>query len=386
MAEVGQKIIVMDNGSGITKVGFAGDNKPSAVFPGVVGHPFRKGVMLGARNQDEYVGYEAQRRRSVLSLKHPIERGVVTCWEGLRLLWHHCFYTVLRAAPEEHKLLITEVPFNPPNNRERMAEILFEEFEVPTLCITIPAHLALFASGPTSGLVVDSGDSVTHAVAVCGGRVESPTIFRMNVGGQDLSERLGSLVLARHGRSLVGTASERSALCAMKERLCFVSRDLASDKMAGAALEHSHEMPDGTYINIGVERFMCPEALFQPGVLGPSSPSLQQAIVTCIEKSDTQMQETLYNNIILAGGNTLFPGLAERLKLEVARIAPQQYSVKVLAPAERKYAAWLGGSVFACLPMFPKACVTRSRYDECGPRIMHHTSMELPANLRRMTG
>ena len=139
---------------------------------------------------------------------------------------------------------------------------------MPTLCIAFPAHLALFASGPTSGLVVDSGSSVTHAVAVCGGQVESPAILRMNMGGQDLNERLGSLVLSRHGRSLVGTASERSALCAMKERLCFVSQDLSSDKMAGAALEQSHEMPDGTYINIGIERFMCPEALFQPGVLG----------------------------------------------------------------------------------------------------------------------
>ncbi len=370
--------LVVHNGSGNIKAGLAGDAYPRAVFPSIVCRPSSTSVRMACIQQHSYVGDEAQSKRGVLpgvlKLNYPIEHGIVTNWDDMEEIWRHTFYNELRVDPEEHPVLLTEAPLNPKYNRERMMLIMFDSFYVPAVCVVLGAVLSLYASQRSTGIVVHSGDAVSYTVPIYEGHPLLHAILSLDLGGRDLTEYMAK-ILAEHGHFL-GKEIVRD----VKEKHCYIALDFDSETNAASKSSDNYEFLDGQMITVGSPRFRCPEALFQPGFFwGPNqenskSSGIHEITFQSIMKCDVDIRERLYANVVLSGGSTMFNGIGERMTKELVALAPLRMPIKVVAPPERKYSEWIGGSIMAMVDTFEPMFISKDECDDFGPAIVHHKS------------
>ncbi|KAI4130271.1 MAG: hypothetical protein LQ338_001808 [Usnochroma carphineum] len=367
--------IVLDNGSGTIRAGFAGEDLPKCYFPSYVGRPKHVRVLAGALEGNVFIGQRAQELRGLLKIRYPLEHGIVTDWDDMERIWQFVYTEELKTLSEEHPVLLTEPPLNPRTNRDTAAQLLFETFNVPALYTSIQAVLSLYASGRTTGVVLDAGDGVSHAVPVYEGFAMPNSIRRIDVAGRDVTEHMQ--LLFRKSGFVFHTSAEKEVVRAIKEQTCYVAPDPKKEEREwiqhngrpdGKVVEHV--LPDGHKIKIGSERWKAPEILFDPELIGLEYPGIHHIVVDSINRTDMDLRKSLFGNIVLSGGSTLCKGFGDRLLHEVQRLAVKDMRIKIFAPPERKYSTWIGGSILAGLSTFRKMWVNIDQWHE-DPDIIH---------------
>lgn len=359
--------IVIDNGSGTIKAGFAGDQTPRAYFSSIIGVPKVK----KEKNylEKSYIGKEAQEKRGILNLKYPIEHGKVMDWDEMEAIWHHTLNNELRVEPDHHPNLLTDACLNATDNREKMTEIFFEKFKCPAFYVVIQPVLSLYSTGKITGIVAESGDGITQTVPVFEGYVMPHTFERRNFGGRELTDYLIKLLYNR-GHHFTTTA-EKEIVRDIKEKLCCVSIDAYNENtIESQKLEKSYLLPDGQVVYIGSERFMCTEAIFSPDLIGLEMPGIHELIFESLKRVNKSLTKDLLSCVVLAGGNTMYPGIKERMVNELSKLNPDKMNMNVLAPSKRKYSAWKGGSVLASMSTFNSMWITKKEYSEFGMSIL----------------
>ncbi|CAL1264739.1 unnamed protein product [Larinioides sclopetarius] len=369
MDSQGRQVIVCDNGTGFVKCGYAGQNFPSFTFPSLVGRPIiRAAHKIGdieVKDQptdarDLMVGDEASKLRSMLEVAYPMENGIVRNWEDMCHIWDYTFGpNQMNIDPMNCKVLLTEPPMNPLKNREKMIEVMFEKYQFAGAYIAIQAVLALYAQGLLTGVVVDSGDGVTHICPVYEGYALSHLTRRLDIAGRDITRYLIKLLLLR------GYAFNHSAdfetVRMIKEKLCYIGYNIEQEQklaLETTFLVEPYTLPDGRVIKLGGERFEAPEALFQPHLINVEGQGIAELVFNTIQAGDIDIRPELYKHIVLSGGSTMYPGLPSRLEREIKQLYLERvlkgeteklakFKIRIEDPPRRKDMVFIGGSVLA---------------------------------------
>jgi len=379
------KPVVCDNGTGFVKTGYAGDNFPAHIFPSMIGRPLMRyeEEFKDVELKDIMIGDECAKHRAMLETSYPVENGIVKDWEGMKHLWDYTFFERMKIEPKDHKILLTEPPMNPKRNQELMLQNMFETYGFEAAKVNIQAMLVLYAQGLLTGVVVDSGDGVTHIVPVWEGICPPLLIKRLNVAGRHITRYLIKLLQVR------GYAFNRSAdfetVRQIKEKLCYVGYDLEVETrlaLETTTLLSKYTLPDGREIKLDRERFEAPEVLFNPGLLDLESVGMGEMLFNMIQEADIDLRASFYKHIVLSGGSTMYPGLPSRLEKEMREMycerilkgdkkALSKFKLRIEDPPRRKHMVFLGGSVLAdIMKDRPEFWISKAEWEEHGANII----------------
>lgn len=412
--------VVIDIGTGCTKMGFAGNIEPTFMIPTVVANAAKKSTgsvhisqisqtpsAQGLADADFYIGDEAYKLKDLPNylLSSPVSKGRIEHWDDMERFLQQAIFRSLRCVPEDHDFLLTEPPFNTPENRELMAEMMFETFNVNGLYIGVQAVLALYAQAVTeeqyegsspnlTGLVVDSGDGLSHVIPVADGYVITSCIQELQIAGKHVTQFVHDMICDRG--EPVPAEQRMDAARQIKEKHAYLCKDVVEeyqkfdqDPRRFKTLQgHFQKTKQDWKIQIGYERFLAPEIFFHPEIFvdGMTTP-LPQVVDDCISQCPIDYRRRLYSNVVLSGGSTAFQNFKERLQKDVQHLVderlqkaelstgrrPQDIEVLVHGSkkrAQQRYAAWLGGSLLAQEAIFSKMVKTKREYEEVGPACM----------------
>jgi actin-related protein 2 len=384
MDSEGRKIIVCDNGTGFVKCGYggsSGSNFPLHTFPSIVGRPIIRAAQRidDIEVKDLMVGDEANKLRSLLELSYPMENGIVRNWEDMCHVWDYTFYNRMGIDPKNCKILLTEPPMNPLNNRKKMFEMMFEKYGFHSAYIAIQAVLTLYAQGLLTGVVVDIGDGVTHICPVYEGYALPHLTRRLDIAGREVTRYLIKLLLLR-GYAFNHTADFETVRM-LKEKMCYIAYNVEQEQRLAQEttyLTEPYTLPDGRVIKLGGERFEAPEALFQPHLVNIEGQGIAELLFSTINSADLDIRSDLYKHIVLSGGSTMYPGLPSRLERELKQLylervlkgdveKLQKFKIRIEDPPRRKDMVFIGGAVLAdVMKDKPQFWLSKQQYEEMG--------------------
>lgn len=296
MTEEPSKAVVIDTGSGWCKAGVAGDETPACCFPTVISEdPTGESKVL--------VGRAALENRHKNPIFRPVERGRYLDWNALEQIWQHCFIEQLRVDSTEHPVLSTFYPDENKQDKENMTMIFFETFSVPGYYSMSSSVLSLYASGKSTGLVLDSGEEITSVVPIVDGCSHSHCHILQNTGGRDISKYLYRLL----NNSSIDEDNARQ----IKEKRAYICQTEEEYSQLDVS-PMPFELPDGNYIQVTAEPIKATEAIFDPARMGSTEMGVAQMISECIYKVDVDHRKELLSHIVLSGGNTLFKNFSTR--------------------------------------------------------------------------
>jgi len=358
--------IVIDSGGFNIKAGMTGDEHPVSIFSNVVGRPIYNDVM-STRERDFFVGEEALRKRGILKLDFPVERGSVQNWQDMEVVWRHTFENELRTDSKSHPVFLMEPPLNPKWNRERMLDVMFDKFQVPSAFVAVQATLSMYASGRNTGVVLDAGDGVCHTVPIYEGTIIDHAVGRLQLAGKDVTDYLNVLLTQKGG--LPSGLSTIQIVREIKENSSYVLQT-ADSVDSGVS---RYELPDGQVLELGAEMHRCTELLFNPSLVGREDGGVHHLVHGTVNSCDVDIRKDILGNVLLSGGTTCIRGFPERLQNELSKIC--HTDVRVTAPKGRNYSAWEGASMVANSPAFSSRWITKREWEEYGPSIAHKKAM-----------
>ena len=359
--------IIIDLGSGLIKSGFSGEDGPRNIFNSIVGIPKMAGLKVGMEQKERFVGDEAIENLEFMNYFPPIKRGEVADWDKFETLMHYLLYNQMEVVPEEMSVLITETPLSSKENRAKVAEMLFEKFDVEKYHMANSSMLGLFSYGKTSGIVVDSGFNITSTVPIYEGFPLQYASKKINLGGEDISlnlleslkDKLEPSYKLIKGRLLADD---------IKEHKGYISMD-NEEKEEEKQEESPYKLPDGKELKLGNEIFKTCDILFNPPEDSKDLMSVSKMVTEALACCDDDVRTDINESICLIGGTTLMKNFPEKLKNELSDNKDFGNFNLSFSP-ERQFSSWVGGSIMSSLDNFHYMWVTKDEYDEKGKTLV----------------
>ena len=359
--------LIVDCGSGYCKAGYSGYIEPTVLIPTAVWHPQSNNMITTDDQSSLRFGYKALEEENGV-LIHPIQKSKIIEWDDYELFLNNLFKNELIIKTEEYGIFMTEPPLTLKSSRERLTEILFEKFNAPFIFITNGAVLSSYGAFKYSGFVLDCGYDSSTVVPVSNGYPYSSCIQTIDVGGKDVSEFLLKMLVKKG----YDEKKIKNNIKYIKEKYCYVENENNSKNNKEIT---KFNLPDGTEINLDKEKYLCSEILFHPEMINKTVGGIANTLCSSISAIDHfTKNEFDGNNLIIAGGSTLFDGFSERLKVEIGKYYGGKYKdrMNIITIKERNNLQWIGASTFSLMQIFKGLCTTKEEYNNYGPTAVHN--------------
>ena len=370
--------IIIDLGSYEIKSGFRSNSIfPSTKFLSYIGESKYDKILRPInihkpQKKEQYVGDNCSQYLGILKLRYPIQHGAFTNERDISLIFNHIFSKLRLNSEEihEHPLLITEPILNPKENREKISEILFEKFCVPSLVFASQPSLSLFSYSTISGIVLESGDAVSQVCAVSDGYAIPSSFMRSNFGGKDVNDYLLQL-LKMKGVEFT-SETEKLILHEIKRKyvLCQIGETKYDEENNKTNI--SYRLPDSKIIEIDQKEFLASKVIFTPSLIGKNCLGLHHMVASCIEKINSDLRERLCCNIKLTGGNSLLRNFSQVLHTELHGMFSKYKGINAKANSSNcTVSNWNGGNIVTGLGIFKNLLINKKDWDEKGKVIVH---------------